>query len=196
MKLFNSLSRTGLSGFGNILLTGTAIAVATTGIALTGLYILKYTQETPEIIQLQCAVGVARADCPRYGAEMDALKTKLSDLSEKTAQAEGKLHNLRMVETAIDEVTMFASHDDPFSNYEVTVGTQYTRLVEPELSPAYFCYISLGHGQAGEQRNLHFRNADGKVIELDVQTLSEAGISAQTMEFARSVCKPIIIGQR
>lgn len=193
-ELLHTLSHTGLSGFGNMLLTGAAVGVAFTVIGMTALYVVKYAKETPELRTLECMIGVERSDCPRYGAEMDALKGKLSDLAEKTATAESKLANLRAVETAVDEVTLFTSHDDPYSAYNVMVGTVYSRLVEPDSAPEYFCYIGLSRGTANEDRNLHLYTRSGPV-ELDGETLRKAGVSTETLAFARSVCKPFLIGR-
>ena len=124
---------------------------------------------------------------------MEALQNKLDDLTQKSNAAEGKLANLEAIETSVDEVTLFASHDDPNSSYSITVGTVYSKLIEPDMAPEYFCYISLNQGNANEDRNLHIQNRYGPV-EFDQDTLRKAGVSDATLKFARSLCAPFLIG--
>ena len=193
MKLFKSTSRITMSLLANTVLTAVVAVIATCGIGLTALYLIKYVDETPAMKSLQCMVGISHAECPRYGQEMDDLKAKLKALAKQTAKAEGKLANLRAIETAIDEVTLFATHNDPNSAYKVTTGTVYSKLLEPDLSPRYFCYISLNNGEANESRNLYIRNNSGSV-EINADTLRKAAVSTETLAFARSVCKPFLIG--
>ncbi|MCK5385430.1 MAG: hypothetical protein KAJ29_07600 [Alphaproteobacteria bacterium] len=195
MKHFlHSISQVSFATIGNALLITIAGVMIVCGIGLTTLYLIKYVDtDTPEIKTLQCMVGIVHAECPRYAQEMGDLKARLKALAQQTAQAEGKLANLRAIETAVDEVTLFSMHTTPNSKYSVTVGTVYSRLLEPDLSPSYFCYISLDDGAARENRSLYFKNKTER-IDLDSETLRKADVSAETLAFARSVCKPLIIG--
>jgi len=160
---------------------------------LTALYLVDHVDETPGVKSLQCMIGISRPDCPRYGEQMKELQSKLDDLVKKSNAAEGKLTNLKDIENSVDEVTLFETHDDPNSTYTVTVGTVYSKLVEPDISPEYFCYIGLDRGNANEDRNLHFHNRSGS-IKLNADTLRKTGVSSSTLKFAASVCKPFVIG--
>lgn len=192
--------RTTFSGFGNALLTTTAIGITTLCIGLAALYLLKHLEETPEIIKLHCLLGISHVECPAYRHEMDeleeqklSLEEQLQKLLEQSQKAESKLHNLRRVESSVDEVTLFAAYDDPHSSLMVTVGTVYSKLVEPDSHPQHFCYFTLGMGKAGEQRNLHFYSRNGSA-SLSDHDIYNAGISKDTLDYARSVCKPTLIG--
>jgi hypothetical protein len=149
-KFFQTLSRIIMATLGNMLLLSITVAIALCGIGLTALYLIKYVdRNAPEVKALECAIGLTqRGDCPDDQAALHALEAKFSDLQAKTNAAEGKLNNLRKIESVVNEVTLFATHDDPNSDLSVKVGTIYTRLVEPEKSPAFFCYIQLPNDSA------------------------------------------------
>ena len=197
MKLKN-LDFKGFVSFAKVVMVHTALGLIATsvglgGIGLTTLYLAKYVDETPELVKLQCMMGVDRGDCPDQKAQITDLEAKLRQLSTKTAQAEKKLANLRTIEETIDTVTLFANHKDPSSPLGVTVGTVYTRLTEPDPTPSYFCYISLLSTDTNVLRQLTFRTSSGPVT-ISSEKLAKAGVSPQTMNYARSVCKPTLIG--
>ena len=181
------------------LLTNTALvmiagSIGLCGVGLSALYILKYVDtETPEIVKLQCMLGSDRLDCPNNRKEVEDLQGKLNELSKKTAEAEEKLKNLRAAEETTDTFTLFTMHKDPNSDYTVTVGTVYTQLVEPNRAPEYYCYINLNNGAANENRNLYIWQS-ARPINLSTNTLRKAGVSNSTLSFAKSVCKPTLIG--
>ncbi len=204
MKALRHLSNVFLSVLANTVLTFIAIVVILCGIGLSALYLIKYVDtDTEEIRTLQCLIGFVHEGCPEYKAEMSALQEQLQGLQAQKTETEArlaelkgatrKLENLRRIEDAIDSVTLFQKHYAPVSGFQVTVGTVYSHLVEPDLSPEWFCYISLPAGAFQEDRNLHFRHKSG-FQNFDAKTLRSAGISAETMRFAKSVCKPYLIG--
>ncbi|MEM0951787.1 MAG: hypothetical protein AAGI66_06555 [Cyanobacteria bacterium P01_H01_bin.74] len=157
------------------------------------LYLAKYVDETPELVKLQCMMGVDRGDCPDQKAQINDLEAKLSQLSNKTAQAEKKLTNLRAIENSIDTVTLFAKHTDPSSQLGITVGTIYKKLTEPDPEPSHFCYISLFSTDTNVLRHLTFHDTTGPV-SFTPKRLAQAGLSQKTLNYARSVCKPYLIG--
>lgn len=199
-NILSKTIRTAFSGFGNALLATTATGIAILCIGLAALYLLKHLEETPEMIKLQCLLGITHIECPTYRQDMDkleaqklSLEEQLEKLVKQSQKAESKLQNLRRVESSVDEVTLFATYDDPNSKLSVTVGTVYSKLVEPDTHPEYFCYITLGMGNAGEQRNLHFYSRNGST-SLSDREIYKAGVSKDTLGYARSVCKPTLIG--
>lgn len=204
MKTLRKISSVSLSMLASAILTAIAISIILCGVGLTALYLVRYVDmDTPEIRSLKCAIGITHPDCPQYGADMNALRDELQSLHAQKAATEqqlaelqgakSKLENLRRIEDAIDSVTLFKKHRDTASGLRITVGTVYTRLVEPNLSPEWFCYISLPNGAFQEDRNLHFRNRSG-FKNFDPDTLRQAGVSADTMRYAESVCQPYLIG--
>lgn len=194
MILFSSASRISLSFLANTALLTVSAGLAVGTVGLTALYLAKYIDETPAMRKLQCLAGLSRPYCIEANAEVESLKAKLAALALQTAAAEKKLNNLRAIESSVDTVTLFETYDDPNSSHRITVGTVYSRLLEPDLTPQYFCYVSLGRGDANEDRNLHFQSTSGP-ISLTKQDLRKAGISDATLEFGHSVCKPLMIGQ-
>ncbi len=204
MKFLRHISNVFLSVLANTVLTIIAIAVILCGIGLSTLYLIKYIDtDTPEIRTLKCMIGFVHEDCPQYKAEMTALQGQLQDLQAQKLATEQKLlelkdvgrklENLRRIEDAVDTVTLFRQHIDPSSRLTITIGTEYSRLVDPDLSPDYFCYINLPAGRFQEDRNLNFRNASG-FKDFDRASLKQAGVSTETMKFAKSVCQPYLIG--
>ena len=193
-NVFHTLSRTSFSFLGNALLCAVALGVAVCGIGLTALYLLEHVDETPSMKTLQCVLGAARPDCPRHTQEMTRLKAELEDMIAARNAVDAQLAGLQAVETAIDEITLFETQRDPQSGLEITIGTVYTAFVNERPMPdSYFCYINLHHGAAGESRNLHFRGPSGP-ITLSKTKLIQAGVSSETLQFGRSVCKPFLIG--
>ena len=192
MKRFNEILNLSKTALINTALVSIAASVALGGVGLTALYLIKYVDtETPEMKALSCALNLSD-DCPKQKAKLANLEARLSELNEQTKGAEQKLNNLRRVESSTDKLTAFQNYDDPNSDLSITVGTEYTQLVEPENNPRFFCYISLTSG-THESRNLHYQNTFGS-IELSKSVLRKAGVSERTLSYARSVCKPYRIG--
>ncbi len=180
---------------GTLVLLSVSLLVAAGGTLLIALYLTEHWQDSPAMVELQCRIGLDRPDCPERNAEMTRLRAELEAMIAEKDRMDAQLAGLRAVETAIDEITLFETHDDPNSNLDVTVGTIYSRFVEARPSPdAHFCYIGLGHGTAGESRNLYFQGVAGPV-RISEAKLARAGVSAASYEFARSVCRPFLIGR-
>lgn len=196
------LNRTASSIVSNGLLALVAATVAAGGVGLTVLYMVDHIKETPGMKTIHCFLDPSRRDCPEYDAAMKRLKTELeamvaerNRIDAERKEIAGQLAGLRAIETAVDEVTLFETHDDPNSDFDVVVGTVYKQFVESEPKPeAFFCYIELRNGEAGESRNLHFRNRFG-LTSIPATTLEMEGIGEATMAFARSACKPFLIGE-
>ena len=194
-SLFESVSRLSFSFVGNALLTGIGLAVAACGIGLTALYLIEHVDETPAMKTLQCWVGVPRPDCPRHGEKMERLRAELESIINQRDQIEGQLAGLRAIETGVNEITLFEHHTDPNSGLKVTVGTVYRQFVNDQPSPeAYFCYVNLRDGKAGESRNLYIQTRSG-AVSVPASTLREVGVDTQTLEFGRTICKPYLIGR-
>lgn len=188
-------SRSLMSMLANMLLFSIAGIIAVSALALTALYLADYLEETPAVKSLQCLIGVSRPDCPRYAEEMANLKANLEAMIREHKKLNTQLTGLRAVETAVDEITLFESHTDPSSGLIITVGTVYTEFVKPRPAPeAYFCYIDLPDGSAGENRSLHIQSHKGE-IDLSDATLQQANVSEVTLRYARSVCKAFNIGE-
>ena len=186
MKIFNAFSRFSMSVAANTLLSTVATSVALAGIGLTGLFLVTYVQETPEVIKLKCVIGIEHPACPDKEAEY-----QIKNLNDKIAEMEGKLSDLAKVEEAVDTVTLF-KHIDLHGDMKMTVGTVYSKLIDPEKTPNYFCYIKLKGGHALEDRNLYIRNSreDVTVSKADLAALN---IPQATFSDARSQCKPYLI---
>ena len=204
MKFLRHISNVFLSVLANTVLTIIATSVILCGIGLSTLYLIKHIDtDTSEIRTLKCIIGFVHEECPQYKTEMTALQGQLQHLQaqksateQKLVELQGvgrKLENLRRIEDAVDKVTLFKQHTDPSSRLTITVGTEFSRLVDPDLSPDYFCYINLAAGRFQEDRNLNFRSTFG-FKDFDHASLRQAGISAETMRFAQSVCQPYLIG--
>ena len=159
--MMNAVSRFSVSTAGNVVLVTVVVGVAACALGLGALYLIDNVKETPAITKLGCLVGFNRAGCPRYDAEMQALKDKLEALVQETARAEDKLANLRAIENAVDQVTLFETHGDRDSAAYVTVATVYSRLSDPEPVPQYYCYIILDAGPANESRHFYIRIVTG-----------------------------------
>lgn len=187
-------SRSLFSALADLLLIGIASVIAGAALTLTALYLIDHMEETPATKSLQCFIGISRPDCPRYAEEITELQAELKTMIDEREALEDQLTGLRAVETAVDEITLFESHTDPVSGLEVTVGTVYTEFVKAQPSPeAYFCYLNLPLGPAGESRNLHFKGRGGE-ITVSSKVLKKANITARTLNYARSACKPFVIG--
>lgn len=193
MRLFKTISTFSMSMMGNALLLTAALLVALCGLAMTATTLIRYVEETPPLIQLQCFIGFERADCPEYGAELDALRGQKTAIEDALRQAEAKLAGLAAVERAVDEINLFENFNAP-DGQTVTVGTVYTALTNPNPRPEYhFCYLNLPAGDFGENRNLHFHGRLGPT-PVSASELGHAGISEETLAYARSVCQPLLIG--
>jgi hypothetical protein len=193
-RFFRTVSRISMATLGNALLGGVAAAIALCGIALAALYLIKYVDDdTPEMIRLQCAVGISRPDCVDYQKELDDLAAQRAALAKELAALKAKLANLKRIEENVDSVTLFDTTDIPNSSLSVTVGTRYSKLLEPELRPTYFCYIDLPDVD-GVDQNLYIRSISSN-IDIGEHALRLAGVSQSDLSFARSVCKPFLIGE-
>ncbi len=188
-------SRSVISVLANALLLSIAAVIVISALTLTAIYLTDYLEETPAVKSLQCFVGFSRPDCPRYAEEMASIKADLEAMIRERELLDTQLKGLRAIETAVDEITLFESFTDPSSEMKVTVGTVYTEFVKSRPSPeAYFCYIDLPSGPAGEDRSLHFQSRRGPTT-LSLETLRQADVSPVTLNYARSVCKAFEIGQ-
>ena len=178
----------------NIALTGIAIGIASAGVGLTALYLADHIEKTPAMVKLICLVQ-DNYECPDRKAEMAALETELQRMIDDREKLEDQLAGLRRLESSVDHVTLFETVDDPNSSLTITVGTVYRKFVDAEPEPSsYFCYIDLQRGSAGESRNLHFKHSNSWA-DISADRLIEAGVSEATYEFAKSVCKPTLIGR-
>lgn len=195
MKKFSIMTLTAY-----LVLTTIAGGVVLSGLGLSGLYIAKYFKETPEMIKLGCFLGIELPECPQTQSKLDALRDTLSSLEDKAKvvqdkldDAESKLSRLRNVESQIDEAMLFEFHIDPTTKKTITIGTQYTKLIEPEKNPEFFCYFNLGDDDSGASRSYYFKPSSIFSFFEDVK-LKKLGFSDKTIEFARSICKPTLIG--
>ena len=148
MRLFNSLSRIGLSAAGDAALVTVAGAVFACGAALTALYLIDNIDETPGIRQLQCLVGIERADCPRQMKEMARLRQELATerarlvaMRNQIAGLESLRDRLASLEHSSESFTVF--YDNNEGRHIVTTGHRYASLVEPEMFQSGWCYIDL-----------------------------------------------------
>ena len=201
--LFGTISRLTFSLFGNALLMTVAGGVAACGIGLTALYLIEHIEETPALKSLQCFVGIPpRPDCPRYHEEMERLRIERDAvIADRDAvmveydDVQRQLAGLRAIENAVDEITLFEYHVEPDSGSTIVVGTVYREFVNEQPEPAsHFCYLMLEDGDAGEDTNLWFRTSSG-VVDVTPTTLRKTGITAESLEYGRSVCTPYLIGQ-
>lgn len=193
--MLQSITNAGASLLQNTALIAVNAIVGITVVSLTALTLIKNFEDTPEIRTLSCAVGIERSDFPEHAAKVKRLEADLKEMIAQRESIEGQLAGLRAVETAVDEITLFESHDDPNSRLEVTVGTVYNEFVNERPTPKHhFCYINLKSGKAGESRNLHFHSASG-ARSISASTLRKSGVTKKTLKYARSVCKPFVIGK-
>ncbi|GAB5512268.1 MAG: hypothetical protein Rhims3KO_36690 [Hyphomicrobiales bacterium] len=191
-RFLNAVSRAGLSGMGNAALATLAGGVAACGVALTALYLMENIEATPATTELICLFGLGRPDCPDRMEEVAKLEGKLADLTARTRAAEGQLHSLRAVND-VNRVTFFQTFDPPSGGPEVTVGTVYSHLIGNPAPVYHYCYIDLPDGMVGEDRYLNIHNARGP-IEVSASALRAAGVSESALAFARSICRPFVIG--
>ena len=162
---------------------------------LSAMTLIEHFEDTPELRVLQCAVGFERADCPEAQAEKKRLKDDLAAMTRQKDAIAGQIAGLRAVQNAVDEITLFVSHDDPHSDLEITVGTVYAEFVNAKPTPeSHFCYIGLKAGKAGESRNLHFHSSSTGRRSISRAALRDAGVSRKTLDYGRKVCKPLLIG--
>ncbi|MCK4945707.1 MAG: hypothetical protein KAS59_05550 [Alphaproteobacteria bacterium] len=198
-KFFNTLSRVSMAMLGNTLLASVAVSIALCGLGLASLYLFKYVDnDSPEMIQLQCVVGIERTECVNYQKKLDdlrvqreALAKRLAALKQEMSKANKQLNGLRALEDAVDKVTLFNNQKIQGTNFEVTIGTVYNKLIGINQAPEYYCYINLI--EVGDiNRNLYIRNNNGN-IQLSAHTLSKVGVTKQALSYARSVCKPYLI---
>lgn len=203
----NFVLRAVSSGIGTLVLVLIATSMATGAIALTALYLVNHVEETPGIKKLWCLVQPERPGCPRHGealarleATIEQLEAQRSMIAHERDQMEAErdriidqLAGLRAIEAAVDEITTFKTVTDPDSDLKTTIGTVYTKFVDPSPEPErYFCYISLTDGAAGEDRNLYIRTSSGDVDVSDA-TLDRLDLSKSALAFSRSVCKPRLV---
>ena len=180
----------------NTALIAVNAAVAATVTGLSAMTLIEHFEDTPELRVLQCAVGFDRADCPEAQAEKKRLEDALAEKARKLAALSDRVTGLQAIETAVDEITLFESFEDPNSDLSISVGTVYTELVSERPTPDYyFCSIRLKKGRAGESRNLSFHGYEGR-RSISGATLRDAGVSRKTLSYGRKVCKPLLITDR
>ena len=185
MRFLSALTGASLSAVANTTICVIGGSIALSALGLTALYLLTYVQETPQTIKLQCLLGFERPDCPDNKAELAALKAEIEGM-------QGKLDGLRRIEEAVDTVTLFKTVDIAGTDLELTVGTKYSKLIDADKTPDYFCYIDLNTDGAYEDRNITIRTTTNEVI-LPQSVLDEIGMDEAAYLFARSQCKPYLI---
>lgn len=190
-----TVSRIALGTLANAALIGIGAVVAGTGLALTAVTLLEYVEMTPEMRELTCFLGSEHPDCPSFGAELQSLRDEMHATRREYDRLARDRAGLAAIEASVDEITLFEGFTAPDSGRAVTVGTTYRALVGDDPRPlSYYCYVNLGNGPFGEARNLHFRNSLG-FKDIDDATLRAADVTPATLEYARSVCDPFIIGE-
>lgn len=191
--LLHAASRAGLSAAGNLALATVAGGIALCGAGLTALYLIDNIRETPAVTEMLCLVGVERPGCPDRAEEEARLRRQFAELQARTQAAEAELRSLRAVDD-VRSVTFFQDYEAPDSQLTVKVGTVYSHLIGNPPPEYHFCYIELPRGAAGESRHLAFHTQSGPAT-ISAETLRAAGVSQATLEFARSVCRPLLIGR-
>jgi len=171
-------------------LIAVAVFVGVCGVFITGLYLLKYVDpETPEMVAMRCILGADLPECPDTEKEMALLR-------KEKAELEKKLAGLMAIEKSVDEITLFQTFSVVGSSISMTVGTVYKKLTNFDggEEAEWFCYLSLGNGALNESRNLYFRSRQGDVSDIDMAALSQAGVGASAFRYAKSQCKPLLVG--
>lgn len=185
------------------LLIAVSVFIGGCAVLITALYLLKYIDtDTPEMQTLKCFFFTL-PECPDVKAEIAALEAKvaaLEGLKDDIAASERKLadlrrmeENLRRIENAIDSVTLFKTTAIPGTKMNVVVGSIYSKLVNPDPQPLWFCYIALPDDDSLESRHVYIRNVSIDKT-FDAAQLAETGITPYALSFARSLCKPYLIG--
>lgn len=196
--MVNSLGKTLASSLSYSALIVTNVAVGGTVLSLISLTLIKNFEDTPEIIAFGCALGIEREECPKYAEDLhaadeerrEALQAK-KDAEAAVREAHSKLDELSNVEGRFESTTFFTHHDDPHSDFSVTVGTSYSSLLNPSDTPDYFCYIRLSPDKEGAARNLFVRDS-GRRVNVSRSMRRAYGVSSKTLEFANSVCSPML----
>lgn len=200
LRKMQILAQMGMAGTAHGILAGAFAALSLGALALTALYLVDHVQETPGIKTIRCYFWPGDADCPARHDAMAELQKELAELAIERDQiarereaAKSQLEGLRAIENAVDRITLFETHGGPFDK-NVVVGTVYRRLVEANPQPSYhYCYIELGNGPAGEQRNFRIRTETGDVSISDSER-DDAGLSEQELARARGLCVPRLVG--
>jgi len=160
---------------------------------------LRQLREDKRLLEEESAVLQAEKSAleerkTEWESELSVLRDEKSALEEAKEKLQNNFDNLVKIENSIDTVTLFSMHVIPKTQLTVAVGTNYSRLTEPTLDPKYYCYIEFP-GRAGhEYRNLYIYSY-GIDIALDADTLAKNGVSDAALKFAKSKCKPYLIGE-
>lgn len=187
----------------SILLTTSAMTITAGCVGVLGMYIIKNAEETPEMIQLQCAIGIEREECPSHQDALNALQHDLDALAAQRAAFEAELAALNKKLAGLYEIqklakggiTAFNNVAIPSSRFSMTIGTKYSNLIDNPHSKdvQWFCYISLDNGTLNEDRNLNIRSSLGNVSH-DAKKLQAEGITQRMLDDAMALCKPTIAG--
>ena len=189
-------------------LVATNVAVGCICIGLVALALIAKFEDTPEVRTLTCFLGIERADCPDYAKELrearaetaaalEAIRNaeaKLAELRNVQSEAQAKLDKLAELEGRFESTTFFVEHLDPSSGRTVQVGTRYQSLINPSRTPEYFCYIALRPDREGTTSNFWVRYTHGPA-RITRRTRTASGLSQQSLDFARSVCTPLLFGE-
>lgn len=209
IKMFRKIARLGSSTLQHGALLTINIAVGTLIVGLIALTLMEQFRDTPQIRDLSCFVGIMRTDCPAYGEELKRLKSQnevikaqnremllqRDRIEEQRDQIESRMAGLQAIERSVDQVTLFEHVDDPNSELEVIIGTVYSSFtVEHPKPERYFCYINLPNSATGLSQFLDVRNINGWV-SISRAKLRSAGVRQRTVDYAKSVCEPYLIGQ-
>lgn len=201
MRVLGSISRAVNQFFGSVVMMLAVLVLIGGGALLIMLYGVNSYKETDGVLILRCWVDPYYPKCPEYPNELDRLRLQLEDMEADARRLrferdriEQQLAGLRAIETSVDEITLFNQYDDPYSGFTIAVGTVYQKFVNRSPQPEYhFCYIRLSSGGDGTNRDFHFHSIEG-ARDVAESKLDRLGIGAPTMAFARSVCKPFMIG--
>lgn len=193
--MLNAVKQTIASALNSSVLLIGNLLVASIVLVLIALTLMKHFEETPELRNLICFVGLQRSDCPQYGSELAKLRGELKALEDQRDIIEERLASLSAIEHSVDQITLFETKAIEGSGLTTTIGTVYSRLTGDDPTPDYYyCYLVLPEGSAGETRNLSFFS-HGKEISVTNDQLQKAGVSRMTLDGGREHCRPFLIGQ-
>lgn len=210
--MLRQILNAGTSTLQNTALLGANVAVLGLVGGLTALTLMAHFEDTPEIRDLACFVGVERTDCPDYGAklreakerekrlrlELDALERKRQGLeADKAAieaerqSVESQLVSLRTLLDRFDSLMGFEHEDSPNGKHRLTIGTRYKTFVDlNEAVEGWQCSFNLPDGSAGEDRSLYFRTVAGE-RSVSSRQLQKANIDPSTLAWAKDRCRPL-----
>lgn len=197
LKFMTSVS---VSALQKSALLATNIAVGGMVAGLTALTLMSHFEDTPEIRNLSCWIGLVREDCPQYRTDLDVARStlrearmELAGLNREKDRIDAQLESLIDLDARFDDATFFVRHDDPHSGRTIFVGTKFDSITAPSAKPNFFCYVSLGTSDDGTSRSLTFGGRHGRKRVPD-RVLTAHGLTRETLTFGQSVCEPLRIG--